>query len=89
MQVDATQDLSVPQALGKAVALAVVETFALHEAAINPALNILLSNATANDLLVKLLAELNLSKEQVPSWDQVRLLNLRPLIRFGVARLIL
>lgn len=62
---DATQDLSALQALGKAVALAVVETFALHAAAINPALNMLLSNATANDLLVKLLLDLHLREEQV------------------------
>lgn len=88
MQVDATQDLSALQALGKAVALAMVDTFAPRQAAINPALNVLSSNAIAADLLLKLLAELHLSK-QVPSWDQVWLLNLRFLIHFGVIELIL
>ncbi|DBA92524.1 TPA: hypothetical protein ACH3X1_002755 [Trebouxia sp. C0004] len=61
--VDATQDSSALQALGKAVALAVVDTFALHHAAINPALNVLSSNAVAADLLVELLAELHRSKQ--------------------------
>ena len=86
---DVTQDLSALQALGKAVALAVADTFVLRQAAINPALNVLSSNAVAADLLLELLAKVHLSKKQVPSWDQVWLLNLRPLIHFGVTELIL
>ena len=82
-------DLSALQALGKAVALAVADTFVLHQAAINPALNMLSSNAVAANLLLELLAKLHQSKKQVPSWDQVWLLNLRPLIHFGVPELIL
>jgi len=82
VQVDATQDLSALQALGKAVALAMVDTFAPRQAAINPALNVLSSNAIAADLLLKLLAELHLSK-QVPSWDQVWLLKLCPSLLSG------
>ena len=81
---DATQDLSALQAFGKAVALAVADTFVLHQAAINPARNVLSSNAVAADLLVELLAKLHLSKKQVPSWDQVWLLKLRLLIHFRV-----
>jgi len=65
VQVDATQDLSALQALGKAVALAVADTFALQQAAINPAQNMLLSNAMAAELLLGLLAKLHLSKKQV------------------------
>ncbi|KAL0021671.1 hypothetical protein WJX77_009903 [Trebouxia sp. C0004] len=57
--VNATQDLSAQQALGKAVALAVADTFTLRQAAINPALNILSSNAIAADLLVELLAKIH------------------------------
>ncbi|KAL0054636.1 hypothetical protein WJX82_000288 [Trebouxia sp. C0006] len=64
VQVDATQDLSALQALGKAVALAVAETFVLRQAAINPALNVLSSNAVAADLLLELLAKLHQSKKQ-------------------------
>ncbi|DBA95139.1 TPA: hypothetical protein ACH3X1_015693 [Trebouxia sp. C0004] len=59
VQVNATQDLSAQQALGKAVALAVADTFTLRQAAINPALNILSSNAIAADLLVELLAKIH------------------------------
>jgi hypothetical protein len=67
MQVDATQDLSALQALGKAVALAVADTFVLRQAAIDPALNVVSSNAAAADLLLELLAKLHQSKKQVPS----------------------
>ncbi|KAL0047329.1 hypothetical protein WJX82_000844 [Trebouxia sp. C0006] len=62
--VDATQDHSALQALGKAVALAVADTFALQQAAINPAQNMLLSNVMAAELLLGLLAKLHLSKKQ-------------------------
>ena len=89
MQVDATQDLSALQALGKAVALAVAETFVLRQAAINPALNVLSSNAVAADLLLELLAKLHQSKKQVPSWDQVLLLKLCLLLHFRVTEPIL
>lgn len=64
---DATQDLSARQALGKAVALAVADTFVLRQAAIDPALNVVSSNVAAADLLLELLAELHQSKKQVPS----------------------
>jgi len=84
--VDATQDLSALQALGKAVAS---DTFVLRQAAINPALNVLSSNAVAADLLLELLAKLHQSKKQVPSWDQVWLLKLCLLIHFRVTEPIL
>ncbi len=83
---DATQDLSALQALGKAVAS---DTFVLRQAAINPALNVLSSNAVAADLLLELLAKLHQSKKQVPSWDQVWLLKLCLLIHFRVTEPIL
>ena len=86
MQVDATQDLSALQALGKAVAS---DTFVLRQAAINPALNVLSSKAVAADLLLELLAKLHQSKKQVPSWDQVWLLKLCLLIHFRVTEPIL
>jgi hypothetical protein len=86
VQVDATQDLSALQALGKAVAS---DTFVLRQAAINPALNVLSSNAVAADLLLELLAKLHQSKKQVPSWDQVWLLKLCLLIHFRVTEPIL
>ena len=88
MHVDTTQELSALQAIGKAVALAVADT-ALQQAAINPAQNIMLSNAMAAELLLGLLAKLHLSKKQVPCWDQVWLLNLRPIHHFGVTDLVL